>query len=51
MLPTFLYWHKRNGGGGWNVAVFLFGVKGWLSSLLLNCTSKKIMLYQLKAMC
>jgi len=24
MLPTFLYWHKRNGGGGWNVAVFLF---------------------------
>ncbi len=28
-LPTFLYWHKRNGGGGWSVAIFLFWCIGW----------------------
>jgi len=29
----FLYWHKRNGGGGWSVAFFCCYAVWWLGSL------------------
>jgi len=29
----FLYWHKRNGGGGWSVAFFCCYAVCWLGSL------------------